>query len=413
MTRRRSGHGNAFVALQVPPFRLFISGQALSLIGSWVDTVAQALLILQLTNSGLLLGLVTAARYAPVLLLGPFAGVVVDRVNRRTLLLITQSTLALLSLTLGTLILTGTVTITAVFIIAVAFGCATALDNPTRQAFVPEMVGPALLRNAVTLNSTFVNVGRAVGPIAAAALISTVGIGWCFIANAVSFSAVLTALILIRPTSLHPAPRPASATHLLRSGLRYAAHHRAIAAPLAMMALIGTFTYEFEVSLPLLARTHIDAGPTTYSWLIGAFGVGSVIGGLWCAARPAAGSRRLLVAAAGYCAAMTAAALSPWLWCTVISMLLVGLASITFLTTGNANVQLAAPQQLHGRMTALWSTAFVGTTPIGATIIGQIGAVSPHAAMLVGAGACLAAFAVGGLLLSPNGLRPKAISESS
>ena len=189
-------------AFSVPNYRRFVIGQAVSLVGSWTETVAQALLVLQLTHSGLWLGLATAAPYLPVLLLTPYAGLIVDRADKRTVLLITQASLAGLSLVLGALVLLGAIQLWMVFVIALAFGVLTALDNPARMAFIPEIVGPRLIRNAVTLNSTFVNVGRALGPVVAATLVAGVGIGWCFVVNGVSFAGVLASLTSSRTQSV-------------------------------------------------------------------------------------------------------------------------------------------------------------------------------------------------------------------
>ena len=383
-----------FASFGVPNFRTFVSGQAVSLIGSWTETVAQALLVLQLTHSGLVLGLATAARYLPVLLLTPYAGLIVDRRNKRRVLLATQSSLALLSVVTGTLVITGTISIAAVFVIALCFGTITALDNPARQAFIPELVEPGLIRNAVTLNSTFVNVGRAVGPIVAAVLVASVGIGWCFYINAASFGAVLIALLTLRVSALLPAKLVVHAKGQLREGLRYARSNPQLIGPIAMMAIIGTFTYEFEVSLPLLAEGAFrDA--STYSWLIGAFGTGSVIGGLLGLRFPARSRSRLIWAAVVYAVAMAATAIAPAVWIAALLLLVVGLASITFLTTGNSTIQIVAAPEYRGRVTALWSTAFLGTTPIGAAIIGAIGAVDSRWAIGVGALACAGAVFVG------------------
>src|SRR5271169_3171950 len=186
-----------FAALTVPNFRRYVSGQSLSLIGTWVETVAQALLVLQLTHSGLLLGLTTACRYAPVLLLSPYAGLLVDRFSKRRVLLVTQLGLGLVSLLLGLAVLTGHVQLWQVFVLGIAFGTFSAADNPARQAFVSEVVGPSLIRNAVTLNSTLVNVARVLGPTIAAVVVASVGIGWCFVINAVSFLAVIVSLLAL------------------------------------------------------------------------------------------------------------------------------------------------------------------------------------------------------------------------
>jgi len=369
-------------AFAVPNFRRFVTGQTISLVGSWTETVAQAILVLQLTHSGVWLGLTTATRYGPVLLLTPYAGVVVDRRAKRRLLLITQSSLAAVSLVLGVLVLTGAIRLWMVFAVAIAFGTLTALDNPARLAFISEMVG------------------RAVGPIVAATLVSIVGVGWCFIANAASFGAVIASLLALNASQLHPSAPVRRAHGQLRQGLAYARTVPEILAPLAMMALIGTLTYEYEVSLPLFGRGALHGGPTTYSALFAAFGLGSVIGGVYCTRHPKTGVPRLIRAAIVYAAAMLATALTTQTYAAVAVLTVVGFASITFLTTGNSTVQLAARPDMRGRMTALWSTAFVGSTPIGATIIGAIGDTSPRLALIVGAAACGAAAIAGFTLLA-------------
>jgi MFS family permease len=388
-------------AFAVPNFRRFVAGQTISLVGSWTETVAQAILVLQLTHSGVWLGLTTATRYAPVLLLTPYAGVIVDRQTKRRLLLLTQSSLAAVSLVLGVLVLSGAVRLWMVFAVALAFGTLTALDNPARLAFISEMVGQRLIRNAVTLNSTLVNVGRAIGPIVAATLVSAVGVGWCFVLNAASFSAVIASLAALNVSQLHSSTPVRRARGQLRQGLAYARTVPEILAPLAMMVLIGTLTYEYEVSLPLFGREALHGGPTTYSALFAAFGFGSILGGVYCTRHPKTGVPRMIRAAVMYAAAMLATALTSQTYAAVAALTVVGFASITFLTTGNSTVQLAARPDMRGRMTALWSTAFVGSTPIGATIVGAIGAANPRLALLVGAAACGAA-AITGFALLPR-----------
>jgi len=391
-SRKRVGH---FEALSVPNFRRFVLGQGISLIGSWTETVAQAILVLQLTDSATSVGFVTAARYLPVLLLTPYAGLFVDRHSKRRILLGTALSLAVLSTIQAVLVLTNTITIGLVYLLALGFGTLSALDNPARQAFIPEMVSKPYLHSAVTLNSTFVNVGRAVGPMVAAGLIATIGIGWCFLANAASFGAVLFALATMALAELHPVPPTKAAVGQLTDGFRYALTVPEIIGPIAMMALIGTFTYEFEVSLPLFARVSLGGTPTTYSWIIGAFGVGSVAGGLYAMWRPAIGLKPLCGIAVFYAAAMLATVFAPNLPWAISLLCLVGFASILFLVTGNSTIQLAAAPEYRGRVMALWSTAFVGSTPVGASIIGMIDAESPRLALGVGAAACMAAAGVG------------------
>jgi MFS family permease len=385
-----------FAALAVPNFRRYISGQALSLIGTWVETVAQALLVLRLTHSGTLLGLTTAARYAPILLLSPHAGLLVDRYPKRHVLLATQTGLGLVSAALGVSVLTGNIRLWQIVVLALAFGTLSAVDNPARQAFVGEVVGPGLVRNAVTLNSTSVNVARVVGPTIAAILITTIGIGWCFVANAVSFTFVIASLLCLDARRLHPVLPVSHKPGQLRAGLRYAARVPAIARPLLMMAVIGTFTFEFEVSLPLLARTTFHGGDTTYSWLLGGLGAGAVVGGLYAARSARTGVARLTRAALCYAVAVGLVAAAPTLPTAIAACVLTGAASIVFLTTGNSTIQLASGPSYRGRVTALWSMALVGSTPIGSPVIGAISdAAGPRYALALGAAACLAAVIIG------------------
>jgi MFS family permease len=385
-----------FAALRVPNFRRYVSGQALSLIGTWVETVAQALLVLRLTHSGVILGLTTAARYAPILLFSPYSGLIVDRFAKRRILLATQIGLGLVSAILGVSVLTGSIRLWQVVVLAILFGIFSAVDNPARQAFVQEVVGRDLIRNAVVLNSTSVNVARVIGPTVAAVLVSTVGIGWCFAVNAVSFGFVIASLLSLDVRGLHPVPPVRRARGQLRAGLRYAAGRAEIIRPLLMMALVGTFTFEFEVSLPLLARTTFGGTDTTYSWLIGAVGAGAVAAGLYAARSSRTGVRRLTYAAFGYAIAVGLLAVAPTLATAVAACVLVGAASVTFLTTGNSTIQLESDPAYRGRVTALWSMALVGSTPIGSPIIGAISDVAgPRYALALGAVACLAAVIIG------------------
>jgi len=392
----RPAHPATFAALAVPNFRRYVSGQSLSLIGTWVETVAQALLVLKLTHSGTVLGLTTAARYAPILLLSPYAGLLVDRYSKRHVLLVTQTGLGVVSALLGAAVLTGAVRLWQVVVLAVAFGVFSAVDNPARQAFVQEVVGHDLVRNAVTLNTTMVNVARVIGPTVAAVLASTVGLGWCFVVNAVSFGFVIISLLSLDTRRLHPVPPVPRGRGQLRAGLRYAARVPEIARPLLMMALIGAFTFEFEVSLPLLAETTFHGTATTYSWLIGALGAGAVAGGLYAARSARTGVARLARAALGYAIAVGLVAVAPTFPTAVAACVLVGVATVIFLTTGNATIQLASDPEYRGRVTALWSMALVGTTPIGSPVIGALSdAAGPRYALGLGAAACVAAAIIG------------------
>jgi MFS family permease len=390
-----SGEGT-FAALQVPNFRRYIGGQSVSLVGTWMETVAQALLVLRLGHSGTVLGLMTALRFAPALVLSPYGGVLADRFPKRRLLMVTQVCLAVVSLALGLLVVSGAVRLWEVGVLATAFGVVSAIDNPARLSIVGEIVGRERLRNAVTLNTTMVNLARAVGPALAGVLVVTVGIGACFLINAASFAAVVWALATLDARQLHAAARNASTRGPLREGLRYARGRPEILAPLLMMTLIGTFTYEFEVTLPLLARNTFGTGATGYSWLLSSFGIGAVAGAIHAAKSARTGVRPLTAAAAAFAIATAAAALAPTFWVEVALVAVVGATSVTFLTTGNSTVQLAAAPEYRGRITALWSTAFVGTTPIGAAVVGVIADdAGPRWSLALGSVACAAAGLVG------------------
>src|ERR1700744_3817474 len=401
MTTPRSeevpAHPAPFAALAVPNFRRYVSGQSLSLIGTLVETVAQALLVLRLTHSGMVLGLTTAARYAPILLLSPYAGLLVDRYAKRRVLLATQAGLGLVSAALGVAVLAGDIRLWQVVVLAVLFGILSAVDNPARQAFTQEVVGRDLVRNAVTLNSTSVNVARVIGPAIAAVLVGTVGIGWCFVVNAASFGFVIISLLSLDPRRLPPVPPGPRGHGQLRAGLRYAASVPSIIRPLLMMALVGTFTFEFEVSLPLLAETTFGGTATTYSALIGALGAGAVAGGLYAARSARTGVSRLIKSALGYAIAVGLLAVAPTLVTAIAACVLAGVASVIFLTTGNATIQLASDPGYRGRVTALWSMALVGSPPIGSPVIGAVsGIASPRYALGLGAPACFAPAIIGG-----------------
>jgi MFS family permease len=388
-------------ALAFRNFRLYLAGQAISLPGTWMQVVAQSWLVLQLTGSGALLGLVAAAQFVPVLLLGPYGGLIADRSSKRRLLLMTQSLLGLLALTLGLLTVTHVVRLWMVFVLAVALGVVNSVDQPTRQTFVPEMVGRDNVQNAVSLNSVLTNASRAVGPAIAGVLIAATGVGVCFLINAASFAAVLAALALIRTAALRPAPPAGRGTGQLRQGLRYVLRTPGLLMPLLMMALVGTLAYEFQVSLPLLAHISLHGNAGTYGFLTSAMGIGAVAGGLVVAGLGRTGLLPFTVAAAGFAAAILAAALALSLPAELAALAVVGFFSTGFMATGNSTLQLTADPRYRGRVMALWSVTFTGSTPIGGPIVGVIADdFSPRYALGVGALACLAAAILGLLALS-------------
>jgi MFS family permease len=402
MARRRwRGHALAasrrtFSALQIPNYRRYFIGQAISLVGTWMQTVAQSWLVLTLTGSGTAVGGVVALQTLPVLLLGPYGGVVADRVDKRRLMIVLQSMMGLLALVLGVLTVTKTVQLWHVFLLALLLGLNNTFENPARQAFILEMVGPDDLRNAVSLNSVLVNAARAVGPAVAGILIATVGTGLCFLLNAASFVAVVASLATMDRGALNPSPPTARRRGQLREGLRYVARTRGLAVPLIMMALIGTFAYEFQVVLPLVAKETFASGSEGYGFMTAAMGIGAVLGGLVTAGIGRTGLRPLVGSATAFGLLILAAALAPTLPLELVSLAFVGAGSIAFLAMGNSTLQLAAAPTMRGRVMALWAVAFLGSTPVGGPTVGYIAEhAGPRWALAVGALACLVAAGVG------------------
>jgi MFS family permease len=389
-----------FQALAVANYRRYISGQAISLSGTWMQMTAQSWLVLTLTGSSTDLGLIVALQTLPVLLLGPYGGVIADRVDKRRTMMILQTAMGIQALALGLLTVTGVVTVWEIGVLAALLGVNNAFENPARQSFMSEMVGADNLRNAVTLNSVLVNVARVVGPAIAGLLIATVGIGVCFLLNAASFVAVLTSLATLDRSALHPSTPMVRATGQLRDGLRYIARTPDLAIPLVMMALVGCLAYEFQVSLPVMARNGLHAGATGFGFMTAAMGVGAVAGGLLVAWRGTTGVRPLTIAAAAFGLALAFAALAPSLGVELVALALVGWASVSFMSTGNATLQLAAEPTMRGRVMALWFVAFQGSTPIGGPIIGWVMAVAgARAGRGVGAVTCVLVALLGLLAL--------------
>jgi MFS family permease len=315
-----SERGATFAALANRNFRKFFYGQAVSMIGTWMQSVAQAWLVLELTGSGsklgsgTALGWVIALQMLPVLFGAPYAGLVADRLDKRKILVGTQSVMGVLALVLGLLSVTHTAQLWMVYVLAFLLGCANAVDNPTRQSFVLEMVGPVHLRNAVTLNSVLVNAARAVGPAVAGILIATVGVGICFLINAGTFVAVLFALITLDVSELRPSPPAVRAKGQLREGFAYVRHTPSLLVPLGMMALVGMLAYEFQVVLPIVASHTYGGGAQAYGFLTAAMGVGAVVGGLGVAGRGFSGTKALIVASIVFGVVILLPRLPTWWW---------------------------------------------------------------------------------------------------
>jgi MFS family permease len=393
--RASASPGRTFSALRNRNFRRYFAAQVVSLVGTWMETIAQSWLVLQLTHSGTALGLVVAAQFLPVLLLSPYAGVIVDRIDKRKILFATQSVMAACALALGLLCITHEVRLWMVFLIAFSTGVASAFDGPNRQAFVMDIVGPDEIRNAVTMNSISINVARAAGSAVAGVVIAAIGVSWCFLANAISFAAVIGAVATFDLASLHPAERTARGKGQVRSGFAYVLRTPTLLMPIVMMVLVGTLTYEFPVTLALLAKDTFHGGASTYGFLTTALGTGAVLGGVWVAARGGHGLRPLAAATATLGAGLLVTTFAPSVHVAVAALFVAGVGMIAFNSIGNTTLQLEVDPLMRGRVMALWSVAFVGSTPLGGPITGAIGQhFGARWSVAVGAIAALAASAL-------------------
>jgi MFS family permease len=397
MTRRlHLAASDTFRSIRVRNFRLFFSGQLISQTGTWLTMITQVLLVLSLTKSGIALGLLTACQFGPVLVLGAWAGAIADRADKRRLLMIVQSLAMLQSVALGVVVLAGWASVPAIFGLAAVQGVLTAFDNPTRRAFVVEMVESEDLANAVSLNSAVMTGSRVVGPAAAGALVLLVGYGWPFIIDAVSYLAVLLGLYMMRPDELFRSAPTLKAKGQVREGLRYIRANRELFVPLAMMAIVGTFAFNFSVTIPLLVEGPLHAGTSTFTWLFSVLSLGSLIGALLTARRTTVTATQLVVSAAAFGLAMFLLAAAPSLGLAFPAGILLGLASIAFMTSSTAIVQVLAGPEYRGRVLAIQSMVFLGSTPIGGPIVGWISdTAGPRVGIVVGGISCLVAAAYG------------------
>ena len=410
MTRVIRAGRTTFAALSVPNYRRYYGGQAISLAGTWMQMTAQAWLVLTLTHSSTALGVVIGLQTLPVLLLGPYGGVIADRVDKRRLMIILQSAMGVQALILGVLTVTGVVQYWQIGVLAALLGLNNAFENPARQSFMLEMVGPEHLRNAVSLNSVLVNTARVIGPAVAGILIATVGIGVCFLLNSASFAAVVASLIRMDRSALSPSTPTPRAKGQLREGLRYVRRTPDLAVPLLMMAVAGCLTYEFQVTLPVMASRGLHVGATGFGFMTAAMGLGAVAGGLLVAARGKTGLHALTLAATGFGGALALATLAPSLPLELAALALVGWGSISFMSMGNSTLQLTADPSMRGRVMSLWFVAFQGSTPIGGPVVGWLMAVAGARAGLGLATVTCLAVALGGLIAlrsTPRITRPR------
>jgi MFS family permease len=403
---------DTFSSFQVRNYRLYYIGQIISTSGTFMQSVAQAWLVLKISNSGTALGIVSALQYIPILIFGTMGGVVADRFSKRTVLYFTQSAAGILALILGVLVATNRVTLWMVFILAFCLGWVNVFDNPARQTFVIEMVGEDKLRNAVTLYSSLVNLSRVIGPAIAAGLIAFVGLAPCFILNGISYGAVVIMLAMMHADELRiTSPAPKSKGQI-REGVRYVLSMPILRDTLLMMALVGTFTFEFQVSLPLMAQYAFNGEAASLAFLSGALGMGAVFGGLAIAGQKKTTPSMLVGAGFLFGITILGAAIMPTLALTGLALVFAGVCSIYFTSLGNSIIQLGSSAQMRGRVMSFWSIAFLGTTTIGGPAVGWFAEIAgPRWGLALGGIAALLAGLVG--LISLRRAHSTSISAKS
>ncbi|MEC4016837.1 MFS transporter [Streptomyces sp. H27-D2] len=401
--------GGTFSSLKVRNYRLFATGQVVSNTGTWMQRIAQDWLVLSLTGSSAAVGITTALQFLPMLLFGLYGGVLADRFSKRKLLFFTQAAMGLTGLALAVLTLSGQVQVWHVYLMAFVLGMVTVVDNPARQAFVVEMVGPEDLRNAVSLNSANFQSARLIGPAVAGVLITAVGSGWAFLLNGFSFIAPLAGLLLMRTSELHkiePTPRGKGQ---LREGLRYVAGRPDLIWPIVLLGFIGTFGFNFPIWLTAFVDDVFHAGAGTYGLLNTVMAAGSLAGALLAARRGTSRMRMLVGSALVFGVLEIVAALSPSLWMFAALMVPIGMVGLTVNVTANSSVQLATDPAMRGRVMSLFMMVFMGGTPLGAPLVGWItDTYGARVGFLTGGlVAALAAIGVGLVLARVGGLRLK------
>lgn len=396
----RQGRGRlgsaTFSALKVRNFRLYFFSQIISNSGTWMQMIAQSWLVLQLSKSGVVLGLVSAVQFAPILFFSPLAGVFVDRADKRRLMLMTQSLFAVLALILGIVVEAQLVQLWMVFVVALLMGFVNAFDTPARQSFVIEMVGPKELSNAVSLNAVVMNSARVIGPSIAGAIIFSFGIGMNFFLNSASFLAVLLMLVMLRKNELMPAKPSIAQKGQLREGFSYVRRTPVLLVPLLMMVIVGTIAYEFQISLPLFTTKTFHLGASSYATMTACLGIGAVVGGLVVATFAKPSLRLLIIATTAFGTSMIITSVMPTFDLALVATAVMGAVSILFLSTANALLQISSLPEMRGRVMALYTVAFLGTTPIGAPVVGLIAQYfGGRAALAVGGVATIAAGGLG------------------
>jgi MFS family permease len=391
VTRRVSG---TFRALHNRNYRFFFIGQLVSLVGTWMQTTALGWLVYEITHSPAQIGLITAVQFVPVLIGSVHGGLLADRFDKRKILIGTQTLFTIQALVLTVVALAHVATLPVLYALAIVQGAITTVDNPTRQAFVPEMVGQEELTNAIGLNSAMFNMARVLGPAVGGILIDAVGTTTCFALNTVSFLAVIGGLFAMRPADFFGVTRVGREKGAVRSGLRYAWEDPTLRLVLGMILVIGTFAMNFQVVLPVVAKAVFHGNAGTYGFLSAVMGVGSLGGALVAASRARPTLRLLAVSASAFGVAMLFDAVAPSLGLEMAALALTGVTSITFMATANATLQLTSRPEMRGRVMAIYMLFFLGSTPIGGPIVGWIGGEwSARWSLAVGGISCLVAAA--------------------
>jgi len=382
----------SLTSLKIPNYRRFFVGQFVSISGNWMQIVAELWVVLTLTGSGLAVGVASALQFLPMLLIGAWGGLIADRFSKRRLLIVTQALHMVPPLILLGLALAGELSALAVFGVAFGRGIVNAVDYPTRQAFVMEIVGADRVVNAVSLNSVLVHASRIVGPAIAGVLIATVGVEPCFALNAASFGVMIVALVSMDAGALRPSAVEERSEGGVRAGLRYVRETPSLWIPLGLMAIVGTLGFNFHAILPLLARFSFDGGASAYAALVSAMGLGAVVGALANGARAKVTPALLVGAAIGFGALALLAAGAPSIGLELLALAPLGAASVVLAASVNSALQLASRPQMRGRVMAMYSIVFLGSTPIGAPLAGWISEqIDPRAALVMAGLAALLA----------------------
>jgi MFS family permease len=385
------GRVNPLQSLKVRNYRLYFSGQLISLTGTWAQRVAQDWLVLQLTNSGTALGIVTALQFAPALLLSLYGGALADRGDKRRLLLATQTGIGVSALVLGLLDVSGSVRLWHVMALATILGVVSAIDTPIRQSFVVEMVGSKDLPNAVALNSTTFNLARILGPALAGVVISSFGTGWAFLGNAASTVAVLAGLGLMRTAELFPSKPVDRKPGQYRDALRYVRRRSDLVLPMVLIFILGTFGYNYQITIALIAKQVFHRGADSFGLLSTALAVGATIGAIAATFRRRRPTRLFLILAAVlFSLTEILTGFMPSFGLTAIALVPAGLTMITMAQAANATVQLGVEPTMRGRVMGLYILCFMGGTPFGAPIVGWVAELyGPRWGMLGGGLVCL------------------------